>query len=145
MRSVQHADACHLCIGCHAATVEHLPACHDSERPRAAKRMSTAALWSVAQVLKAISPGERVVLLDERGRDASSEDVARLLIKASDDGTPLCFVIGGPFGHGAAVMQRGDESIRLSRMVLNHSVAYVVLVEQLYRAWTIVRGEPYHH
>jgi 23S rRNA (pseudouridine1915-N3)-methyltransferase len=107
--------------------------------------MSTAALWSVAQVLKAISPGERVVLLDERGRDASSEDVARLLIKASDDGTPLCFVIGGPFGHGAAVMQRGDESIRLSRMVLNHSVAYVVLVEQLYRAWTIVRGEPYHH
>lgn len=101
--------------------------------------------WCAVQVLKAISPGERVILLDERGRDVSSEDVARLLIKASDDGTPLCFVIGGPFGHGTAVMQRGDESIRLSRMVFNHSVAYVVLVEQLYRAWTIVRGEPYHH
>jgi 23S rRNA (pseudouridine1915-N3)-methyltransferase len=96
-------------------------------------------------VLKAIAPGERVVLLDERGRDASSEDMARLLIKASDDGTPLCFVIGGPFGHGPAVLERGDESVRLSKMVLNHSVAYIVLVEQLYRAWTIVRGEPYHH
>jgi len=97
------------------------------------------------QVLKAIAAGERVILLDERGKDASSEDIARLLIKASDDGTPLCFVIGGPFGHGTAVMQRADESVRLSRMVLNHSVAYVVLIEQLYRAWTIVRGEPYHH
>lgn len=97
------------------------------------------------QVLKAIASGERVVILDERGRDTSSEDMARLLIKASDDGTPLCFVIGGPFGHGTAVMQRADESVRLSRMVLNHSVAYLVLVEQLYRAWTIVRGEPYHH
>lgn len=97
------------------------------------------------QVLKVIATGERVIILDERGRDASSEDMARLLIKASDDGTPLCFVIGGPFGHGPAVMQRADESVRLSRMVLNHSVAYLVLVEQLYRAWTIVRGEPYHH
>jgi 23S rRNA (pseudouridine1915-N3)-methyltransferase len=98
-----------------------------------------------AQVLKAIAAGERVIILDERGKDASSEDMARLLIKASDDGTPLCFVLGGPFGHGPAVMQRADESVRVSRMVLNHSVAYVVLVEQLYRAWTIVRGEPYHH
>lgn len=100
---------------------------------------------SCAQVLRAITPGERVVLLDERGRDASSEDFARLLIKASDEGTPLCFVIGGPFGHGAAVTQRADESVRLSQLVLNHSVAYIVLVEQLYRAWTIVSGQPYHH
>jgi 23S rRNA (pseudouridine1915-N3)-methyltransferase len=97
------------------------------------------------QVLKAISASERLVLLDERGRDASSEDVARLLTRASDDGTPLCFVIGGPFGHGSGVVARADDSIRLSRMVLNHAVAYIVLAEQLYRAWTIVRGEPYHH
>lgn len=97
------------------------------------------------QVLKAVAAGDRVILLDERGKDVSSEDVARILIKASDDGTPLCFVVGGPFGHGAAVTQRADEAVRVSRMVLNHSVAYIVLAEQLYRAWTIVRGEPYHH
>jgi 23S rRNA (pseudouridine1915-N3)-methyltransferase len=54
-------------------------------------------------------------------------------------------VIGGPFGHGSGVVARADDSIRLSRMVLNHAVAYIVLAEQLYRAWTIVRGEPYHH
>lgn len=97
------------------------------------------------QVLKAVSAGERLILLDERGRDASSEDFARLLIKASDDGTPLCFCIGGPFGHGDAVRQRAQDQIRFSRCVLNHSVAYLVLAEQLYRAWTIVKGEPYHH
>jgi 23S rRNA (pseudouridine1915-N3)-methyltransferase len=70
---------------------------------------------------------------------------ARLLIRASDDGTPLCFAVGGSYGHGEAVRARADESVRLSRMVLNHSVAYIVLVEQLYRAWTLVKGTPYHH
>lgn len=102
-------------------------------------------LRSDAQVLKSISPDEKVVLLDERGRDASSEDIARLIALAGDNGTPLVFIVGGPFGHGPAVVERADDTIRLSRMVLNHQVAYVVLVEQLYRGWTIIRGEPYHH
>jgi rRNA large subunit m3Psi methyltransferase RlmH len=52
---------------------------------------------------------------------------------------------GGPFGHAKEVRQRADDQIRLSSMVLNHQVAHVVLLEQLYRAWTILRGEPYHH
>uniref|UniRef100_A0A383VJ92 Uncharacterized protein n=1 Tax=Tetradesmus obliquus TaxID=3088 RepID=A0A383VJ92_TETOB len=97
------------------------------------------------KVLKALSPGDRVVILDERGRAATSEDIARLISQAGDNGTPLAFVVGGPFGHGAAVIARADDSIRLSNMVLNHQVAYVVLLEQLYRGWTIIRGEPYHH
>ncbi|KAF8072559.1 RNA methyltransferase [Scenedesmus sp. PABB004] len=97
------------------------------------------------KVLKAIAPGERVVLLDERGREVSSEDVARLIAAAGDDGTPLCFVVGGPYGHGAGVSARADDSIRLSRLVLNHSVAHVVLAEQLYRGYTILKGAPYHH
>lgn len=67
-------------------------------------------------------------------------------VQASDQSWPsLVFVLGGPFGHAPAVRQRGDDTIRLSRMVLNHQVANVVLLEQLYRAHTILRGEPYHH
>lgn len=92
-----------------------------------------------------MSTGDRVIILDERGREATSEDIARLIAEAGDNGMPLVFVVGGPFGHGAAVIERASDSIRLSRMVLNHQVAYIVLVEQLYRAWTIIRGEPYHH
>jgi len=57
----------------------------------------------------------------------------------------MAFLIGGPFGHSEAVHQRANASIRLSKMVLNHDVARIVLVEQLYRAWTILKGEPYHH
>ncbi|WIA28466.1 hypothetical protein OEZ86_011010 [Tetradesmus obliquus] len=72
------------------------------------------------KVLKALSPGDRVVILDERGRAATSEDIARLISQAGDNGTPLAFVVGGPFGHGAAVIARADDSIRLSNMVLNH-------------------------
>lgn len=75
----------------------------------------------------------------------TSEDIARLIAAAGDAGRPLAFCIGGPFGHGAAVQTRADDSIALSRLVLNHSVAHVVLLEQLYRGWTILRGEPYHH
>lgn len=96
-------------------------------------------------MLKSIAGGDKVIILDERGREATSEDVARLIADAGDNGTPLTFVVGGPFGHGAAVVERANDSIRLSRMVLNHQVAYVVLIEQLYRAWTIIKGEPYHH
>jgi 23S rRNA (pseudouridine1915-N3)-methyltransferase len=58
-----------------------------------------------------------VVLLDERGKEVSSEDVAQIIAAAGDDGTPLVFCIGGPFGHGAAVVERADASVRLSRCV----------------------------
>ena len=58
---------------------------------------------------------DRVVLLDERGHEASSEDVAALIAAAGDDGVPLTFCIGGPFGHGSAVVERADTSLRLSR------------------------------
>jgi 23S rRNA (pseudouridine1915-N3)-methyltransferase len=67
-------------------------------------------------------------------------------MQASDQSWPsVVFCIGGPFGHAPAVRERANDTIRLSKMVLNHQVAHVVLLEQLYRAWTILRGEPYHH
>ncbi|PRW58579.1 RNA methyltransferase At5g10620 [Chlorella sorokiniana] len=114
--------------------------------PKNAKETAVAVQHEGERVLKAIQPSDRVILLDERGRDLSSEDLARLLAQASDQSWPsLVFCIGGPFGHAPAVRARGNETIRLSKMVLNHQVAHVVLLEQLYRAWTILRGEPYHH
>ena len=92
------------------------------------------------------SPGAYTVCLDERGKDVTSESIADILEKASDSGSSsLVFLLGGPFGHTQEVRDGADETIRLSRCVLNHAVASVVLSEQLYRAWTIVRGEPYHH
>jgi 23S rRNA (pseudouridine1915-N3)-methyltransferase len=96
-------------------------------------------------VLKTIAPTEHVILLDERGREVSSYDFADIIARAGDDGTPLTFCIGGPYGHGDAMRSRANDSIRLSRLVLNHQVAVVVLLEQLYRGWAIARGEPYHH
>ena len=82
----------------------------------------------------------------KRGQSAGAARLIALLRRAGDAGWPaLCVVLGGPFGHAASVKERADDSVRLSKMVLNHQVAHVVLLEQLYRAWTILRGEPYHH
>jgi 23S rRNA (pseudouridine1915-N3)-methyltransferase len=57
----------------------------------------------------------------------------------------LQFLVGGPFGHGAGIRERANVTLSFSDCVLNHQVAMVVLMEQIYRAWTILRGEPYHH
>ncbi|KAJ3698478.1 hypothetical protein LUZ61_002183 [Rhynchospora tenuis] len=57
----------------------------------------------------------------------------------------LTFCIGGPYGHGSLVRERADMSIRLSSLVLNHQVALIVLLEQIYRAWTIIKRQKYHH
>ena len=84
--------------------------------------------------------------MDERGKDMKSEDLANLISDAGDRGAGgIVFAVGGPFGHGEQVRQRADVSIRLSSMVLNHQIARLVLIEQAYRAWTILKGEPYHH
>ena len=98
------------------------------------------------RVLKAVPPGAWLVALDERGREVRSEDVAALLAAAGDAGaTALVFAVGGPHGHPAAVRAAAKDVVRLSPLVLNHQVARIVLLEQLYRGWTILRGEPYHH
>ncbi|CAK0783548.1 hypothetical protein CVIRNUC_006747 [Coccomyxa viridis] len=98
------------------------------------------------RILKAVSPQDLVVVLDERGKEATSEGLAALLAKAGDDGVPcIDFCIGGPHGHSSEVRKRADSMLRLSGCVLNHQVARIVLLEQLYRSWTIIRGEPYHH
>jgi 23S rRNA (pseudouridine1915-N3)-methyltransferase len=114
--------------------------------PLNAKEPAVAQVHEGERVLKAVNPGDRLIVLDERGRDLSSEDFARLLAQAGDEGWPaVVFAIGGPYGHPPEVRKRADDVVRLSSCVLNHAVARVVLLEQLYRGWTILRGEPYHH
>eukprot|EP00238_Polyblepharides_amylifera_P014049 CAMPEP_0196576660 /NCGR_PEP_ID=MMETSP1081-20130531/5871_1 /TAXON_ID=36882 /ORGANISM="Pyramimonas amylifera, Strain CCMP720" /LENGTH=216 /DNA_ID=CAMNT_0041895335 /DNA_START=35 /DNA_END=685 /DNA_ORIENTATION=- len=98
------------------------------------------------RLVKALSPRDYLVMVDERGREVSSLALADIVARAGDQGVgALVFAIGGPHGHGPQVRERADDTIRLSKMVLNHQIARLVLLEQLYRAWTILRGEPYHH
>ena len=97
-------------------------------------------------ILKNIKPTEDVILLDERGREFSSMEFAKLLQdKISYIGKDLVFVIGGAYGFSEAVKQRANSKISLSKMTFSHQMVRAIFVEQLYRAFTIMKGEPYHH
>jgi 23S rRNA (pseudouridine1915-N3)-methyltransferase len=95
-------------------------------------------------LLAKIGAGERVVLLDERGDEPTSVALAQRLAKWLQRGQDLVFVIGGSDGHSEAIRARAQETLSLSRMTMAHRLARVVLLEQLYRAFTILKGEPYH-
>ncbi len=95
-------------------------------------------------LLDRIPDGERVVLLDERGKEPTSVELARRVAGWLEGTRDVTLVIGGSDGHGEAVRARAAETLSLSRLTLAHRLARVVLLEQLYRAFTILRGEPYH-
>ncbi|MCP4870399.1 MAG: 23S rRNA (pseudouridine(1915)-N(3))-methyltransferase RlmH [Proteobacteria bacterium] len=94
------------------------------------------------RLLGKLPRGCRTVVLDEHGRDLTTMQLSQLLDARHRD---LRFVIGGAWGLSDAVKARADDTIRLSSMTLPHELARVVLLEQLYRAWTIIRREPYHN
>lgn len=96
------------------------------------------------QILGKISPNEQVVLLDERGRQFSSSELAVQLQSWQSDGRDLCFAIGGPDGVSAAVRERANSTWSLSKLTLPHGLARVLFAEQLYRAWSLQIGHPYH-
>lgn len=99
-----------------------------------------------AALLGALPSRGRLIALDERGEDLGSPELAALLERCAEEATTtLVFAIGGAYGHAPIVRERAWKTVRLSRMVLAHAVARVVLVEQIYRACTIRAGEPYHH
>lgn len=99
-----------------------------------------------ARLLAAAGPGERLICLDERGELPTSEAFAGWIQQAIGEGAPgLVFGIGGPYGHAAVVRQRSWKVLALGRWVTNHEIARVVLVEQLYRASTLIWGGSYHH
>ena len=96
------------------------------------------------QILARVDKSDMVVLLDERGRQLGSRDLADKLAQWQRDGRDLCFVIGGPDGVSDACRQRADFTWSLSRLTLPHGLARVLLAEQLYRAHSLQTGHPYH-
>ena len=97
-----------------------------------------------SQVLARLRDAEQVVLLDERGKSLSSSALAAKLTDWQRDGRDLCLVIGGPDGVSDACQQRADFKWSLSAMTLPHGLARVLVVEALYRAWSMNSGHPYH-
>ncbi len=97
-------------------------------------------------IIRALMPSDRVVLLDENGREYSSREFAGMMQKQMGSGVKrLVFVVGGPFGFSDEVYSRADAKLSLSRMTFNHEMVRMFFAEQLYRAMTIIRGESYHH
>jgi 23S rRNA (pseudouridine1915-N3)-methyltransferase len=97
-------------------------------------------------ILSFLNNSDRLVLLDERGTEYTSEDYAEWLQKRMASGLKrLVFCIGGPYGFSEDVYARANEMISLSKMTFNHEMVRLFFTEQLYRGFTILRGEPYHH
>ena len=97
-------------------------------------------------ILKNVRPTDDVILLDEHGKEFSSMEFAKILQdKISYAGKDMVFVIGGAYGFSDAVYQRSNSRISLSRMTFSHQMVRAIFADQLYRAFTIIKGEPYHH
>ena len=97
-------------------------------------------------ILSKIGSNDYVILLDEKGRDFSSEKFAQHLQQRFNHlANDLIFVIGGPYGFSENLYKRSNEKISLSSMTFSHQMVRMIFFEQLYRAMTILKGEPYHH
>ena len=96
--------------------------------------------------LSQLQPGDRLVLLDERGKEFTSREFSAYIDKMMNVVPKrLIFIIGGPYGFSEAVYARADFKVSLSKMTFSHEMVRLFFTEQLYRAMTILRGEPYHH
>ncbi len=97
-------------------------------------------------LLGQIAPSDYVVLLDEKGKEYDSVGFSEFVAQKMLSGVKaLVFVIGGPYGFSEAVYKRCNEKISLSKMTFSHQMVRMIFAEQLYRAMTIMKGEPYHH
>lgn len=93
-----------------------------------------------------IDPRDFVVLLDERGKELTSREFATFIDRKTVTlPRNLVFLIGGPYGFSPEIYERADDKLSLSRMTFPHEMVRLFFVEQIYRAMTILRGEPYHH
>ena len=96
-------------------------------------------------ILRAVPQSAELILLDEHGREYRSMEFAQVMQKKMSSGRDIFFVIGGPYGFSQSVYDRANGKISLSRMTFSHQMVRLFLIEQIYRAMTILRGEPYHH
>ena len=137
-RYVKRFDGTARALGLAAIKILELP---ESRDENAAVRKQDEA----ARLLAKAGADAIVVALDEHGASPSSSGFADMIAKYRDAGArDMTFVIGGPDGHGEPVLAAARETIALGAMTLPHGLARVVLVEQLYRAATILNGHPYH-
>ena len=96
-------------------------------------------------ILKQLLPSDTLVLLDEHGKELRSIELAKWLEQKQQTARRLVFVIGGPYGFSEAVYSRANEKLSLSKLTFSHQMVRLVFTEQIYRACTIIKGEPYHH
>ena len=97
-------------------------------------------------ILRNLRPTDDVILLDERGKEYSSVELANILQdKINYTGKDIVYIIGGAYGFSEAVYRRADSRLSLSRMTFSHQMVRAIFAEQIYRAFTIMKGEPYHH
>ena len=97
-------------------------------------------------ILDSVAPGDELFLLDEKGKELSSSQFAQWIEKRLISGSrQIVFVIGGPYGFSPEVYARSNGLLSLSKMTFPHQLVRLIFAEQLYRALTIIKGEPYHH
>lgn len=97
-------------------------------------------------ILSKITPTDHLILLDENGKTFSSVGFSDFLQKKMNAGTKtLVFVIGGPYGFSETVYQKAQGKVSLSEMTFSHQMVRLFVIEQIYRGFTILRNEPYHH
>ena len=120
--------------------LDTIPTAHRSKNDRSGKAVEAEG----RQILSRIDSAEQVVLLDERGKQFTSVELAACLADWQADGRDLCFVIGGPDGVSADCRNRAKLCWSLSKLTLPHGLARVLFAEQMYRAWSLQAGHPYH-
>lgn len=96
-------------------------------------------------ILKSIEDKSFVTLLDEHGKEMRSTELAAWIENKQQTARHMTFVIGGPYGFSEDVYRRADAKLSLSRMTFSHQMVRLIFAEQIYRACTIIKNEPYHH
>lgn len=123
-------------------TIHYLPDCRRNANMTQQRQKDIEGQY----ILQKLSTSDRVVLLDEKGVQQTSEAFATLLDRRMASGLKrLVFIVGGPYGFSKEVYERADALFSLSKMTFNHEMVRLFFIEQVYRAMTILRGEPYHH
>jgi 23S rRNA (pseudouridine1915-N3)-methyltransferase len=97
------------------------------------------------EILKRINQNDYVILLDENGDEYNSVNFSNYIQKRLNSGSDIIFVIGGPFGFSDRMYERANSKIALSKMTFSHQMVRLFFIEQLYRSFTILKGEKYHH
>lgn len=110
-------------------------------------KTSTVAVWKTKEaqaILKAIPAQSQIIVLDERGKEFTTEQLAHNIVQWQQRSSALCFIIGGPDGLDSSVLTKAQTLWSLSSLTLPHPLVKIILVEQLYRAWTLLQDHPYH-